>query len=90
MRLPIIIAAISLMLAGGAGFLVSQALGQQEPSKTVTVDLKNGEPGPPGPRGPQGPPGGTVCPDGYVFGKLVVNHPGGQVTILTCMTTGSN
>lgn len=52
-----------------------------------------GEPGPQGPRGlqgetgPQGPPGpsSAVCPAGFSRGELVINHPGGQVTILTCL-----
>lgn len=46
--------------------------------------------GPPGPPGPKGEPGGTTCPKGFVPGKLVINHPGGQATIYTCMTPGSN
>src|SRR5262245_19402783 len=46
--------------------------------------------GPAGPRGPQGPPGAVTCPSGYVYGKLIINHPGGQATILTCMTPDSN
>lgn len=38
-----------------------------------------------GPAGPQGPPGGTVCPTGSTFGKLIINHPGGQTSIYTCI-----
>ena len=58
-----------------------------------------GPAGPVGPAGPkgekgdtgaQGPPGGTTCPEGYVFGKLIINHPGGQASIYTCMTPESN
>jgi len=49
-----------------------------------------GPAGPKGDKGEQGPPGGTTCPEGYVFGKLVINHPGGQATIFTCMTPDSN
>lgn len=47
--------------------------------------------GPAGPKGdkgdagPQGPPGGVECPTGSVFGKLVINHPGGQTSIYTCI-----
>jgi hypothetical protein len=37
-----------------------------------------------GPQGPQGEPGGTTCPTGYDFGRVVINHPGGQVTLFTC------
>jgi len=59
-----------------------------------------GEPGPPGPKGdpgpagpkgdkgdtgPTGPPGGLVCPAGFSEGDLVINHPGGQVTLFTCL-----
>ena len=38
-----------------------------------------------GPAGPQGPPGATVCPTGSTFGRLVINHPGGQTAIYTCI-----
>ena len=51
-----------------------------------------GDPGPQGPQGPAGPrgpagPAGSVadCPSGYQTGELVINHPGGQTTILTCI-----
>jgi hypothetical protein len=48
-----------------------------------------GDPGPPGPQGPPGPggttPAGFECPAGYTIGDLVINHPGGQTTILTCI-----
>jgi len=49
--------------------------------------------GPPGPQGqkgdtgPPGPAGGLTCPDGFVEGELVINHPGGQVTTFTCIKT---
>lgn len=55
-----------------------------------------GEVGPVGPAGPKGDkgdkgdPGGTTCPPGFVFGRLIINHPGGQTTIYTCMTPESN
>jgi hypothetical protein len=70
------------------------------PVKTVTIELTNGKPGPSGPAGPAGPPGltgpagpkgdtgaaGAVsCPGGFVPGLVVVNHPGGQVTIYGCI-----
>lgn len=53
-----------------------------------------GPQGPQGPAGPPGPPGsgggggGGPCegaPDGYAPGILVFNHPGGQVSIWTCL-----
>jgi len=50
-----------------------------------------GDPGPAGPKGdtgPQGPPGpggGFSCPSGYQAGALVINHPGGQTMIWTCL-----
>jgi hypothetical protein len=49
-----------------------------------------GEIGPAGPTGPEGPPGqgGGPCggaPEGYSPGFLVINHPGGQTTIWTCL-----
>lgn len=55
-----------------------------------------GEQGPAGERGPtgeQGPPGqgGGPCggaPDGYEVGILVINHPGGQTRIWTCIGPG--
>jgi hypothetical protein len=49
-----------------------------------------GPEGPPGPIGPTGPAGegGGPCggaPTGYSPGVLVINHPGGQVRIWTCI-----
>jgi len=44
-----------------------------------------GAPGPPGPKGEQGAPGSIQCPSGYDPGYVVVNHPGGQVTIFACI-----
>jgi len=41
--------------------------------------------GPAGPKGDKGDPGGMTCPPGFVPGKLIINHPGGQVTIFTCL-----
>ena len=43
-----------------------------------------GEPGLPGeagPIGPQGPPGATECRTGSTLSDLVINAPGGQVTL---------
>lgn len=81
--------------------MANAALSQDNtPTKTVTIDLKNGLPGLPGPigpegpkgakgdkgePGPQGPAGGVRCITGYTLADLIINHPGGQVTILTCV-----
>jgi hypothetical protein len=52
---------------------------------------ERGEPGPAGPAGPRGeqgppgPPGGVRCITGYVPGILIINAPGGQVKIYTCL-----
>jgi hypothetical protein len=86
----------ALALATGAGFLASQAFsgGAQAPTRTVTISIQNGATGPQGPAGPPGPKGdvgptgpagSTSCPSGYEEGELVINHPGGQVTVLTCL-----
>lgn len=88
-----------LCLAGSAGFLTATALGtgSQEPTRTVTIDTGTGAEGPAGPAGPagpkgergeQGPPGpagGATCPTGFSHGILVINAPGGQVTLATCL-----
>jgi hypothetical protein len=92
-RIPHLLAAAGLALAGTSGYLASTALsaGQQQQVRTVTVDVGTGEQGPRGPEGPvgppgpQGPPGGTACPAGYSIGDVRINHPGGQVTIRTCV-----
>src|SRR5262249_46973650 len=78
------------------GFLATQALGigSQQPAKTVTINVGTGEqgakgdPGPPGPAGPAGPagsPGAESCPPGYTFSAVVINAPGGQHQIATCL-----
>ena len=74
--------------------------GEAQAVITTTINLPpgggTGEPGPAGPPGPQGPPGpvgppgpagtgGVVCPAGFEEGELVINHPGGQVTLFTCL-----
>lgn len=46
-----------------------------------------GPQGPPGPKGDPGPTGGQTCPLGYALGDVVINHPGGQVTIHACLKT---
>ena len=45
---------------------------------------EQGERGEPGPAGPKGEPGGTTCPAGFIFGRLIINHPGGQEILYVC------
>jgi hypothetical protein len=80
--------AVAFTAAGSFG--TAAVIAQSGPTKTVTIDLKNGEQGPPGPPGPQGPPGSFTCPQGFVEGTLIINHPGGQAKIFTCITEGSS
>jgi hypothetical protein len=84
MKLPALLAGAGLALAGTAGLLTATAfgIGQQEPTRTVTINVGTGPQGPPG---PPGPPGGSACPNDYESGDLRINHPGGQVTIRTCL-----
>ena len=84
----------ALVLAGTAGFFVAASVGTSAgPAQTVTVNVPTGAtgptgpPGPTGPAGPPGPAGGNTCPAGYAEGSLVINHPGGQVTLWTCLHT---
>ena len=80
--------AAALTSTAAGGYFAGAALSQSTPVKTETITIRNGEPGPAGPAGPQGPKGedgGTTCPKGFVFGKLIINHPGGQTTIFTCL-----
>lgn len=88
-----VILAGALVLASSAGFFTATAigLGAQTPAKTVTINVATGPqgpPGPPGPKGdtgPQGPSGANSCPTGFEAGEVVINHPGGQTTIWTCI-----
>lgn len=80
--------AASLAAAAGGGFLTSQAVMAQDGVRTETITVKDGEQGPagpPGPKGDKGEPGAQTCPTGFEQGRLVINHPGGQVTIATCL-----
>lgn len=82
-----------LALAAGSGFLAATAVGitSQEPTRTVTIDVSPGPVGPPGPKGDPGPPGpagapgAESCPDGYTFGAVVFNTPGGHQQIAACL-----
>jgi len=93
-RRPVVLIAVALAFAGTSGFLTSQAVSgtlQETPARTVTLNVATGATGPAGPRGPAGatgpvgPAGTQSCPAGSTFGKLVINHPGGHVSILTCI-----
>ena len=78
----------ALAVAAVAGGLTAVALGttSQEPTRTVTVNVATGPQGPAGPQGPPGPPGpAQSCPSGFSFGVLVLNAPGGQVSLATCL-----
>jgi hypothetical protein len=93
MRTTALVAA-ALALAAGSGYLTSQAVSSST-TRTVTINLATGPRGVPGPPGPAGPAGAKgdpgapgpagACPTGYAFGKLVINHPGGQTVVWTCL-----
>lgn len=44
-----------------------------------------GATGPAGEQGPPGPSGAQDCGTGWVLGVVVINHPGGHVTMKTCV-----
>ena len=74
----------ALALAAVAGTLAAVAFGatQQQPTRTVTIDVATGPTGPPG---PPGSPGAESCPSGYTFGSVVFNTPQGHQQIATCL-----
>lgn len=82
-----------LALAGASGFMTAAALGigTQAPTVTTTISVATGpqgpkgDPGPPGPQGPKGDPGAENCPTGSTFKAVLINHPGGQTIIYTCV-----
>jgi hypothetical protein len=100
----ILILVVGLALTGTSGFLTATTLGAGgKAARTVTLSVSNGEPGPRGPAGPQGErgpagergpvgpagaKGEAVCPAGFETGDLVINHPGGQVVLFTCLKQG--
>lgn len=113
-RLVLISSAFVAGTAAIGGFLTATSIGlaQEEPARTVTVDVgatgasgPQGPPGPPGDTGPIGPqgvagpkgdtgdkgpagatgPAGLACPTGYTAGVLILNAPGGQVKLWTCL-----
>ena len=69
---------------------IDVATGPPGPPGETGPKGETGSAGPPGPAGPSGPPGegGGPCsgaPTGYSPGVLVINHPGGQTKIWTCL-----
>jgi len=91
----VILIAVSITLATGAGFLASKAIGTslQGPAKTVTINVGAGATGPAGvqgpagatgPAGPTGPSGAQACPAGFEPTYVVINHPGGHITLYGC------
>lgn len=70
---------------------INVATGPTGPKGNTGPQGPRGDVGPQGPKGdtgPQGPPGPagtTTCPPGYSQGKLVINHPGGQTSVWTCI-----
>jgi hypothetical protein len=95
---PFLLLGAALALAAGSGYLASTALGRgSAETRTVTINVggtgprgPQGPAGPQGPKGdpgPQGPPGAMTCPTGYSAGVLLVNHPGGQTRVWTCLQT---
>jgi hypothetical protein len=85
----------ALVLAAGAGFMASTAIGggTRQAATTVTISVPTGATGPQGPAGPQGPPGppgppGSLsCPQGYEAGTLVIVHEEQQTLVWTCIHT---
>jgi len=84
LRNPLVLLGAGLTFAALTGVLAATALGtsQQQPTTTVTIDVATGATGPPG---PAGSPGAESCPDGYTFGAVVFNTPGGHQQIATCL-----
>jgi len=69
---------VTLTLTGGA-------TGPTGPAGPKGDKGDRGPAGPKGATGPQGPTGGLECPTGFSPSDLVINHPGGQVTLFTCL-----
>jgi hypothetical protein len=68
---PNLLIAVGLALTASSGFLAAHALSADlaSPTRTVTVNVTNGDPGPKGDRGPVGPvgpvgPAGPAGPPG--------------------------
>jgi hypothetical protein len=82
------VGATSMLAAGGLGAAaIAASNSAPPPQKTVTITIGGtGPTGPAGDTGPTGPAGaGFECLAGYVPGILIINHPGGQDKIYTCI-----
>jgi hypothetical protein len=89
--------AATLAAGGLAAAAISSGGSAPPPTKTVTVDVglgstgptgtagPTGVKGPSGVAGPTGPAGSIECLSGYSPGILVLNAPGGQTKIYTCI-----
>ena len=76
------VGAAGFLGAGGLAAAAVSSSGAPPPQKTVTINVATGAQGPPGPKGD---PGTFECLSGFVPGVLVINHPGGQTSIYTCV-----
>lgn len=77
-RLAAVYLAVALAAAAASGALAAVAIvgtAKQTPVTTTTVTIPT----------PSTVTGETTCPAGSKFGELVIDHPGGQVSILTCI-----
>lgn len=99
----LLVASLSLAAAAGVLVATGLAAGgAPTPTQTVTVNVATGpkgdtgsqgpagpkgDTGPQGPAGPPGSSGDLICPNGFEIGEVVINHPGGQVTIYGCIKT---
>jgi len=59
--------------------------GERGPAGPTGPRGDQGPAGPEGDKGDQGAPGGQTCPDGFSLADVVINHPGGQTTLFTCV-----
>lgn len=62
-------------------------IGDPGPSGAQGATGPPGAVGATGPQGEPGPPGNSdiACPQGFEEALLVLNHPGGHVTLFTCL-----
>lgn len=98
--LALLVTGLVLAGASGFLASVALSGSAQAPTQTVTLSVASGPQGPAGPAGPQGPTGDTGpagprgepgtggaedCPVGSTFKAVVIDHPGGHVTLWTCV-----